>query len=231
MILPNLSDESITCIDRSPIEFLDCYKDMPVYVTSGFDLAIDDCINQDDEDFKDYGQCDRFSDTISSGWWDRHRLSLSSRQLFAYSQGLGWSFSAWKLYGEDTDGVKNGVLNTPAKLLCLSDVAAAGLMPGLDITSNSSALGAACLNGPLVDFIMGDDTFAPTPAPVDCGEGWWNAQTLQCDYWVPPPPAPKPPMDKTTLVTGAVAGAVVALLLSWVVKKMSGRNEGYQTLP
>ena len=84
----NLADESITCIDRSPIEWLDCYRDMPVYVTKGFDLAIDDCINQDSEDFKDYGQCDRFDETVGSGWWERHRQSLADRQLFAYSKGL-----------------------------------------------------------------------------------------------------------------------------------------------
>ena len=91
-------DESITCIDRSPIELLDCYRDMPVYVTKGFDLAIDDCINQDSEDFKDYGQCDRFDETVGSGWWERHRQSLADRQLFAYLKGLGWTFSGWKLY-------------------------------------------------------------------------------------------------------------------------------------
>mmetsp|Transcript_14190 Transcript_14190/g.30833 ORF Transcript_14190/g.30833 Transcript_14190/m.30833 type:complete len:558 (-) Transcript_14190:136-1809(-) len=222
--------ESITCITRSPIEWSDCYRDMPVYVTSGFDLAIDDCVNQDEEDFKDYGQCDRFDETIVSGWWDRHRLSLASRQVVTYSTGLGWSFSSWKLYGEETDGVKNGVINTPAKLMCLRDVAAAGLMPSLLSTSNSSDVSAACLNGPLTDFVLGDDTYAPTPAPHDCGEGWWNDITLQCDYWIPPPPAPTP-TDYPALVKGAIGGAVVALALSWVVKKMSGRNEGYQVLP
>eukprot|EP00579_Thalassiosira_antarctica_P002375 CAMPEP_0201865892 /NCGR_PEP_ID=MMETSP0902-20130614/661_1 /ASSEMBLY_ACC=CAM_ASM_000551 /TAXON_ID=420261 /ORGANISM="Thalassiosira antarctica, Strain CCMP982" /LENGTH=557 /DNA_ID=CAMNT_0048390757 /DNA_START=41 /DNA_END=1714 /DNA_ORIENTATION=+ len=222
--------ESITCIDRSPIEWLQCYRDMPVYVTGGFDLAIDNCIDQDEKGFKDYGQCDRFDETIDSGWWQRHRLSLASRQLFAYSKGLGWTFSAWKLYGEGTDGVKIGVLNDPAKLLCLRDVAAAGLLPPLSSTSNSSAVGAACLNGPLTDFAMGDDTFAPTPAPHDCGEGWWNPATLECDYWIPPPPAPTP-TDYPTLLKGAACGVVVALVLTWVVKKMTGGNEGYQTLP
>ena len=220
-----IQDESITCIDRSPIEWLDCYRDMPVYVTSGFDLSIDNCINQDGEDFKDFGQCDRFDETIASGWWERHRLSLASRQLFAYSQGLGWSFSAWKLYGDDTSEI-----DSPAKLLCLRDVASAGLMPELSITSNSSALGAACLNGPKPDFAMGDLTYAPTPAPHDCGNGWWNATTEQCDYWIPPPPAPTP-TDYPSLLKGAAAGAFVALVLTWIVAKVTKKDEGYETLP
>lgn len=202
---------------------------MPVYVTSGFDLSIDDCVNQDDKDFKDYGQCDRFDETIASGWWERHRSSLASRQLFTYSKGLGWSFSAWKLWEEDTDGLENSVMNTPAKLLCLRDVAEAGLIE-LSSMSNSSELGMACLNGPQADFVMGDDTYAPTPGPHDCGNGWWNDTTLQCDYWIPPPPAPKP-TDYPALLKGAAGGAVVALLASWLVKKMSGGNDGYQTLP
>ena len=200
---------------------------MPVYVSSGFDLAIDNCIYQGDEDFKDYGQCDRFDETVGSGWWERHRLSLASRQLFAYSKGLGWSFSAWKLFGEDTFDE----IDVPAKLLCLRDVAAAGLMPPLESTSDSSELGAACLNGPQPDFVMGDATYAPTPGPHDCGDGWWNATTEVCDYWIPPPEPPKP-TDYPVLIKGAVAGAVVALFLNWLVtKKMSGRSEGYDTLP
>ena len=52
----SIPDESITCIDRSPIEWLECYRDMPVYVTGGFDLAIDNCIDQEEKGFKDYGQ-------------------------------------------------------------------------------------------------------------------------------------------------------------------------------
>lgn len=199
---------------------------MPVYVTSGFDLAIDDCISQDSDDFHDYGQCDRFDETIASGWWERHRSSLASRQLFTYSKGLGWSFSAWKLYGDDNDGS----IDTPAKLLCLKDVAEAGLFPELSITSNSSALGAACLNGPQPDFILGDETYAPTPGPHDCGNGWWNDTTLQCDYWVPPPPAPKP-VHWGAMFKGAVGGAVLTVLASWALKKRNGRDEGYEGLP
>ena len=84
--------------------------------------------------------------------------SNSNRSHKSYHQ---WTFSGWKLYGEESDGE----IDDPAKLLCLRDVAAAGLIPELSTTSNSSAMGAACLNGPKPDFIMGDATYAPTPGP------------------------------------------------------------------
>eukprot|EP00584_Thalassiosira_punctigera_P011470 CAMPEP_0172570188 /NCGR_PEP_ID=MMETSP1067-20121228/126575_1 /TAXON_ID=265564 ORGANISM="Thalassiosira punctigera, Strain Tpunct2005C2" /NCGR_SAMPLE_ID=MMETSP1067 /ASSEMBLY_ACC=CAM_ASM_000444 /LENGTH=563 /DNA_ID=CAMNT_0013362231 /DNA_START=106 /DNA_END=1797 /DNA_ORIENTATION=+ len=223
--------ESVTCIDRSPIEWLECYHDTPVYVTSGFDLAIDDCVRAGEAGFKDYGQCDRFGETVSSGWWRRHRLSLASRQLFTYSRGLGCSFSAWKLYGDDAaDANSEASINIPEKLLCLRDVAAAGLVPQLSIVSNSSALGAACLNGPRPDFAMEDEIYTPTLVPHDCGKGWWNATAGQCDYWVPPPEE-ETPIDYRTLVKGAAAGAFVALVLAWVVKKLSRNDEGYLALP
>jgi len=219
--------ESIACIDRSPIEWSACYRDTPVYVTSGFDLAVDDCIHKDEKAFKDYGQCDpeRFEETVDSGWWARHRRSLAARQLFAYSKGLGWTYSAWKV-----DGGEEGALDDPARLLSLRDVAAAGLLPPLDGT-NATALGAACLNGPVADFVLGDDTLAPTPGPPpDCGNGWWNATTEQCDYWVPPPEPPKP-TDWPALCKGAGVGAILALGAGWGAKKIMGKSEGYQALP
>jgi len=225
--------ESITCIDRSPIEWLACYHDMPVYVTSGFSLAIDDCISRNDEDFKDYGQCDRFDETSNSDWWKRHRQSLAGRQMFTYSKGLGWSFSAWKLYGDEG----RGDISTPAQLLCLRDVAAAGLLPPMEDTNE---LGNFCLNGPANDFVMGDETFAPTPAPVDCGFGWWNETIGGCSYWIPPPPTPAPTPEPCPSCKGvgakqmslsAAAGAVVALVLNLVVKKYMRGNNGYEVLP
>mmetsp|Transcript_22266 Transcript_22266/g.48290 ORF Transcript_22266/g.48290 Transcript_22266/m.48290 type:complete len:610 (+) Transcript_22266:161-1990(+) len=238
--------ESITCIARSPIEWLPCYHSTPVYITSGFDLSIDDCIHSDSPTFQDYGQCDRFDETISSKWWDRHRLSLASRQLFAYSKGVGWSFSAWKIYNEDGEGTASkaggGVIDTPEKLLCLRDVAAAGLVPlplsSSSLSSSSSpssdyltSVGMACLNGPKADFAMGDATFAPTPVPPpDCGNGWWNATTGVCDYWIPPPVPPKP-VDYGTLAKGAGAGVFATLVLVWVAKKINGNDDGYDTLP
>lgn len=245
--------ESITCINRSPIEWLDCYRGTPVYVTSGFDLAVDDCIHEEEVGFQDYGQCERFDETIGSEWWERHRQSLAARQLFTYSRGLGWSFSAWKLFDdgeEDGDGGSNvGDIDSAAKLLCLRDVAAAGLMPSLvpslltsnttnDVDNNdvstSTSLAMACLNGPKADFAMGDDTFAPTSAPPpDCGNGWWNVTAKQCDYWISPAPTPMP-TDKANmpfLAMVAVGGAIVALVLQWGVKKVMGRDDGYQSLP
>jgi len=235
--------ENIVCIDRSPIEYLDCYRDMPVYVTSGFDLAVDNCINKDDENFEDYGQCNRFDETIGSGWWERHRQSLASRQLFTYSKGLGFSFSGWKLYGDDDDE-SIGKIDSPEKLLCLRDVAAAGLLPPIDSIGNST-LNEACLNGPKADFAMGDKTLAPTPAPPpDCGNGWWNYTINDCSYWIPPPPTPQPtaapfacpscetqPLSTKYMVSAALVGAVAALVLNWLVKKMFGRGDGYSSLP
>jgi len=235
--------ESITCIDRTPIEWLNCYQDMPVYVSSGFDLAIDDCIYQDDEDFKDYGQCDRFKETLTSGWWEHHRRSLASRQLFAYSKGIGWSFSGWKLIGDKKGGKERGI-KTPANLLCLRDVAAAGLMPPLDSTSEVEL---SCLNGPVADFMMGDETYAPTPMPIDCESlgGWWDESIGNCAYWIPPEPTMSPTdkptmpcpscdgLSTSTMIMVSAGGAVVALLLQWLYQKViGGRNGGrYQSLP
>lgn len=189
--------ESTACIARAPLEYSECYQGMPVMMSSGFDLAVDDCHLQGiSTKFKDYGQCARFDETIGSQWWQNHRYSFAARQLFAYEQGKGWAFSAWKLYGSNSSDA--GVLDAPNKLLALKEVAAAGLMPSLfdldkpityPLGKDSPPVGLACLNPPLSDFILGDATLAPTPAPPpDCGNGWWNFTTEKCDYWIPPPP-------------------------------------------
>lgn len=230
--------ESLVCMDRSPIEWLECYRGMPVYVSSGFDLAVDDCYRAGEKGFRDYGQCERFNETIDSGWWERHRQSLASRQLFSYSLGLGWSFTAWKLYdgsGSGGDGGNTKIIDVPARLLCLRDVVEADLMPSLKAGKKS---GAACLNGPKNDFAMGDETFAPTPSPPpDCGNGWWNATTLRCDYWVPPPntPAPAPTLAPAIhagmVAPWAVGGAIVGFLMSWMaMKMMTNRTAGYSPI-
>jgi hypothetical protein len=233
--------ESLVCIDRSPIEYMQCYKNMPVYVSTGFDLAIDDCVNVHDENFKDYGQCDRFDETMGSDWWERHRKSLVERKLYTYSMGAGFSFSGWKLYNGDDSDSSGGIIDSPAKLLCLRDVAAAGLLTSL----KPDVAAASCLNGPKADFVLGDATLAPSIGPHDCGSGWWNATTHKCDYWIPPPPTPFPTEKPTVpcpsceekgtavLAQSAAAGAVVALVLNWAVKKMFGsrRDGGYETLP
>jgi len=162
------------------------------------------------------------------------KLILSSAytaQNFSFLQSKSQGHQpagVWKLFGEDDN---SGSIDTPSKLLCLRDVAAAGLLPSLTTTSTDDIdLGLACLNGPKSDFIMGDETFAPTPAPHDCGNGWWNDATLQCDYWIPPPPAPPAPIDYTTLMKGAAGGAIGAFVLVWLVRKMTGRREDYQTI-
>jgi anti-sigma28 factor (negative regulator of flagellin synthesis) len=193
--------EATACIARAPLDYTSCYQNMMTMVSSGFDLAIDDChLKGTSANFKDYGQCDRFDETIDSNWWKNHRYSFAARQLFAYEKGMGWSFATWKLYGSNPN--KMGVLDQPAKLLALQEVVAAGIMPPLDdldlplrfpLDSGSAPVALACLNPPENDFEMGDATYAPTPSPPpDCGPGWWNFTTDQCDYWVPPSPAPTP---------------------------------------
>ena len=194
--------ENMACIARAPLEYSSCYQDMPVTVSRGFDLAIDNCHMEGlDVAFQDYGQCGRFNETVYSPWWKNHRYSFAARQLFAYEQGRGWSFASWKLWESDSEDL--GVLDVPAKLLSFQDVAAAGIMPSLfdmdtpieyPLSNSSSPVGLACLNPPMDDFAMGDRTLAPTPAPPpSCGNGWWNFTTEQCDYWVPPTPAPTEP--------------------------------------
>lgn len=221
--------EAISCISRSPIEFAICYKQVPVLISSGFDLAIDDCVNKGAKTFSDFGQCDRFDETIDSDWWHRHRKSFAARQVFAYERGLGWSFAAWKLHSEQgsTDAI-----DSPAKLLSLKDVAAAGLMPSL---KKDSVAALACLNGPEPDFILGDDTLAPTPGPPpDCGNGWWNFTTSQCDYWIPPPPPKCEPVPTSHKALGlaAAGGAAVTIVIGAVVLKLLGyRKGGYAQLP
>ncbi len=236
-------------MDRSPIEWLECYRGVPVYVT-GFDLSVDDCHLVDGPNFVNYGQCDRFNETVYSGWWERHRASLASRQLYAYSRGLGWSFSAWKLYDDDEEGDdgrrrrlgkgSKNIIDMPSRLLCLRDVVEAGLMPSSLVDAGDD--GSACLNGPKDDFAMGDTTFSPTESPPpDCGYGWWNYTTSRCDYWTPPPPTPAPtipilPLDYATLALGAAGGAAATLVLSWTIGKMTGggggrAGRGYSPLP
>jgi len=190
--------ESMACIQRSPLEFSECYKKIPVLVSNGFDLAIDDCawmgIRDPASKFIDYGQCNRFDETIGSKWWTRHRQSFAARQLFSYEQGLGWSFAAWKLFEPDSSsGDVDSVIHEPAELLALKNVVAAGLMPSLVDADDYDLVLGACLNPPVADFVMGDTTLAPTPAPLDCGDGWVDPDTGNCTYWVPPVPEPTEP--------------------------------------
>jgi hypothetical protein len=192
--------ESIACTMRSPIEHSACGGvngdggGMPIFWSSGFDLSIDNCIymdsTSDDDFFKDYGQCERFDETIDSGWWKNHRISFASRQLYSAEQGLGWSFASWKLDSDDDDDDETkttGVtsIDEPKQLVSLKDVVNAGLFPDLLLTTKTKTktvvAQTACLNPPTNDFILGDATLSPTPMPPpDCGNGWWNATTTKC---------------------------------------------------
>jgi hypothetical protein len=183
--------ESIACSARSPIEYSACYRDVPLYVAAGFDVSTDDCVNMDDAaKFKDYGQCGRLDETVDSHWWYVHRRSMIARQLTSFEKGLGWTYPAWKLFGDD-DATSLGILDTPAKLKSLKHIAAAGILPSLLEDSPPAQL--ACLNPPLADFALGDDTVAPTAAPPPaCDGGWYDVEEKKCAYWVPPPPTAAP---------------------------------------
>jgi hypothetical protein len=184
--------ESIACSARSPIEYSACYRDVPLYVAAGLDASTDDCVNMDDAaKFKDYGQCGRLDETVDSHWWFVHRQSLIARQLTSFEKGLGWTYPAWKLFGDD-DIDSLGVLDSPAKLKSLKHIAAAGILPSL-LEADAPPAQLACLNPPLADFALGDDTVAPTAAPPPaCDGGWYDFEEKKCAYWVPPPPTGAP---------------------------------------
>lgn len=177
--------EAVACTLRSVVDYIECNANMPVFIGAGFDLAIDDCIySNDDELFKDYGQCGRLEERMTSPWWLAHRQSFAARQISQYETGMGWSFAAWKLLGDS-----EGILETPASLLSLKDVAAAGILPSL--TSEDAGIQLACLNPPLADFGLGDDTLSPSLAPPPaCDGGWWDPAEEACAYWIPPTPCP-----------------------------------------
>lgn len=239
--------ESVACAKRSPIEYSKCFKGVPVFVAHGFDLSIDDCISQDSDHFSDYGQCNRFDETIDSDWWAAHRQSFAAKQLFSYERGLGWSFAAYKLYGDDENAA---VIDSPAKLLSFKNVAAAGLLSSLGDAQ------LACLNPPQSDFVLGDDTASPSASPPpDCGNGWWNMEKQACDYWIPPTlvpteacptcsecpvcPVPEPcaicpaPVTNAALAKAATGGGVLALFIGYFGLRIFGRGNGggYSTLP
>jgi hypothetical protein len=247
--------EMMACLGRSPIEYALCYRGLPAYVVNGFNLAIDNCIDKDSVDFVDYGQCGRFDETIDSGWWHAHRKSFAKRQLASFEAGAGWTFDAWKLYKENPRKVD--VIDKPAKLWTLKNVAAAGLMPNLHNTHPSQH---GCLVPPANDVALGDDTLAPTAGPPpECKGGWWSEEKGKCDYWVPPPDptpcptsAPIPECDEggywspdsqeceycpKALTTGSqlragTVGAVIAIVLGAIVVKLLGRRRsGYTEVP
>jgi hypothetical protein len=253
--------EAISCMARSPLEYLQCYRNVPSYVMNGFDLSIDDCTLKGTSLFKDYGQCDRFEETIDSKWWDRHRASYAARQVFAYERGMGWSFATWKLYDDDSVSLSSSSSSSSAGLIT-KNVVAAGLFPSLN-TGVVNVAQLACLNPPENDVGMGDATLSPTPVPPpNCGYGWWNATTSKCDYWIPPPdPTPSPttgcpicetcsspsssssvsataalstfPSAEFTPIQAGGIGAVVAVIVTTILFKtvFKPRRGDYQSIP
>jgi len=151
--------ESMACIHRSPIDFAQCYHGLPVFVSNGFDASIDNCFlrDLDDQTFQDYGQCNNFEATTYSPWWKRHRKSFVNRQFFAFEQGLGWSFEAWKIYDDKNEN--NGELDQPAKLLCFQDVMTSVLEQS-SIKHDDNSVQYACLNPPVADYQKGDRMFS-----------------------------------------------------------------------
>jgi hypothetical protein len=245
--------EMVACDGRTPIEYSACYRGIPAYVVNGFNVAIDNCIDKDSVDFVDYGQCGRFDETVNSPWWHAHRQSFAARQLAAYETGAGWTFDAWKLFDEDPKRV--GVIDTPAKLMTLKNVAAAGLLPSL--TDSSSPAQLACLNPPNNDVALGDDTLAPTAGPPPaCDGGWWSEEKGKCDYWIPPTPCPTmapvkecdggwwdmesqecnycpKPITTGDQVRAGTIGAAIAIGVGAIVLKIVGtrRRAGYSSVP
>eukprot|EP00545_Synedropsis_sp_CCMP1620_P013659 CAMPEP_0119016376 /NCGR_PEP_ID=MMETSP1176-20130426/12465_1 /TAXON_ID=265551 /ORGANISM="Synedropsis recta cf, Strain CCMP1620" /LENGTH=595 /DNA_ID=CAMNT_0006969753 /DNA_START=12 /DNA_END=1799 /DNA_ORIENTATION=- len=208
--------EAVACSVRSLVDYVECTANMPVFIGTGFDLAIDDCINADnDQLFKDYGQCGRLEERMTSEWWKVHRQSFAVRQLSQYETGMGWSFAAWKLFNSD------GLLDTPASLLSLKDVSAAGLMPSF--TDTEAAIPLACLNPPLPDFGLGDDTVSPSLAPPPaCDGGWWDFDEEECAYWEPPTPCP------TNVVYVNDTSACENLPHLGMLNPMASASNGYQ---
>ena len=256
--------ETLACQGRALVEYSHCFRGAPAYVFRGFNAAIDDCVHHGNAaQFQNYGQCDRWNERIDSPWWHRHQASFVARQLAGYETGAGWSFDAWKVWKDDEDdenedGADESVAR-PDQTYALKNVMAAGLFPSLHGT-NSATLKLACLNNPADDFGLGDDTLAPSPGPPpDCGPGWWNFETQQCDYWIPPTPCPTleplptcdepgafwspelgtcdtcpAPLTKTALVHSSGIGAAVGLILgvaAWQLVGRRRREQGYDAVP
>lgn len=87
--------EKIACGFKAPLHFTTCTR-APTLVGE-FSLAIDNCMPGVDDQFADYGQCDRISSRAASPWWNRHLKSFAMRQLATYEAELGWVFWTFKL--------------------------------------------------------------------------------------------------------------------------------------
>ena len=84
----------------------------------------------------------------------------------------------------------------------------------------------------------------------DCGNGWWNATTSKCDYWIPPPdptPAPTvacPVCEECSALTAtsfgsqaalrpAIVGGILGVIVGAAVVKFgfSNRRSDYDRIP
>jgi len=144
--------EKIACGYKAPLHFTTCTK-APTFVGE-LSLAIDNCLPLVDKDFKDFGQCDRLASRHSSPWWQRHSRSFAMRQLGTYERELGWAFAAYKLDSQ-------AMAHPSAAYWSFEEAVAQGL---IDLSSTEDA----CAHYPAADYILGDDTVAPSPQP-----SWW----------------------------------------------------------
>lgn len=87
--------ERMACAMTSMLRFETCSAS-PVIVGE-WSLAIDNCMDNIDRKFKNYGQCERLSMRHTDPWWKPHIKSFAHRQMDTYERELGWSFWAWKL--------------------------------------------------------------------------------------------------------------------------------------
>jgi len=157
--------EKIACGFKAPLHFSTCQR-LPTFVGE-FSLATENCLPNVDTKFKNYGQCDRIGERKDSPWWQRHTKSFAMRQIDTYERELGWAFWSFKL-----DAVAEAA--SPSAVYWSFRMA---VMQGLiDVASKSNPYAPvpdACLHSPIPDYILGDDTYAPTPVP---------------SWWVPPQP-------------------------------------------
>src|SRR3546814_847059 len=87
--------EKIACGYTGSLRYQTC-NTVPVLVGE-WSLAIDNCMDHLDARFKNYGQCDRIEERLTSDWWKDHIASFAQRQIAMYERELGWSFWTWKV--------------------------------------------------------------------------------------------------------------------------------------
>merc|ERR1712070_1197915 len=87
--------EKMACALGSMLRYETCSAS-PV-LTGEWSLAIDNCMDNLDRKFADYGQCDRIEERLDDPWWTEHIRSFAHRQMDMYERELGWSFWTYKL--------------------------------------------------------------------------------------------------------------------------------------